>query len=236
MIDRSTNIQSALRSRQRGVLLNPFRFGPSVPTDPYFSNVVSLLHFDSAFPDVKGKTWTVTDIATTSTSVKKFGVASGYFNGGYIASAPSSDWAFGTGDFTVELWLYPGAMPTGYYFSPIGNRSSGTGWCFFFRPSGNLQFSNGGASAISSSTISTSTWYHAAYSRQGSAGRLFINGVKVAEVVDTVDSSSTNSVCIGRNGTPTDVWLGYIDDSRVTKGIARYTADFTPPAAAFPNS
>lgn len=235
MIDRSTDIKAALRSRQRGFLLNPFRFGGG-GGDPYFSNVVSLLHFDSAFPDVKGKTWTPTGSATTSTAVKKFGVASGYFNGGYIASASSSDWAFGTGDFTVELWLYPGTVPTGAYFSPIGNWAASVGWCFFMRTDSKIQFSNGSTFVLSSSTISSSNWYHIAYSRQGTTGRLFIEGAKVGEITDNVNLTSTNAVCIGRNGAASDLWLGYIDEVRVTKGVARYTANFTPPTAPFPNS
>jgi hypothetical protein len=73
-------------------------------------------------------------------------------------------------------------------------------------------------------------WYHLAYSRSSGTGRLFINGILVASASDSTNYTST-SFTVG--GISTQYFNGYIQDLRVTRGVARYTATFTPPTAAF---
>ncbi|MBK6587935.1 MAG: LamG domain-containing protein [Acidobacteria bacterium] len=91
-------------------------------------------------------------------------------------------------------------------------------------------------SLVSGSNLSANTWYHLAATRQGSTYRLFVDGTQVATTTSSITiHDNANSLYIGTStdGSTSPV-NGYIDDLRITKGVARYTANFTPPAAAFP--
>jgi len=85
-------------------------------------------------------------------------------------------------------------------------------------------------------TIAVDTWYHVAASREGTSLRVFIDGVLV--------NTSTNSnnmnfgrLRVGSNGSNTGEWFhGWMDELRITKGVARYTANFTAPTAPFPDA
>lgn len=206
-------------------------------TDPYWSNVVSLLHMDSAWPDATGRVWTPFSSPSISTATKKFGTGSGFFNNGPRIEAPtSSDWAFGTGDFTAECWLSATSMPTGTFFCPMGNWVSNIGGCFFLRPSGVITWRSDALAATSATgVISVNTWHHVAYSRSAGTGRVFVDGAIVATISDSANMTSTNGWTIGRNRVSGDNWRGYVDEVRITKGVARYTSAFTPPNDAFPN-
>ena len=85
--------------------------------------------------------------------------------------------------------------------------------------------------------ITANTWYHVAVSRQGTALRMFVNGALVGSSSNTANMSSSGALFIGRiNATyPAYDWDGYIDELRITKGLARYTSAFTPPATPFGN-
>jgi hypothetical protein len=87
-------------------------------------------------------------------------------------------------------------------------------------------------------TLLTNTWQHIAYTRTGGTGRLFVGGVLAGSWADTTNYVGTVNR-LGQTSASNAVdnrLSGYIDDLRITKGVARYTAGFTPPTAAFPNS
>lgn len=203
--------------------------------DSDWNSVVALLHLNSDFTDETGKSWTSSGSPSINNTTYKFGGGSGFFNAGpYIEGPISTDWAFGTGDFTVECWVYATSMPTGFYYSPMGNWVSNTGGCFFLRPSGVMSWHSAGSAYASASGVFTiNAWHHIAYSRQSGVGRLFVDGVQVASAADTVDFTWTQAFRIGNNRTTTDQWRGYVDEVRITKGVARYTAAFTPPSQEF---
>jgi len=212
-------------------------------TDPYWSNVVSLLHFNGAnnsttFTDQKGKTWSPLGSPVIKTDQSLFGGSSGYFIAAAIESSASSDWAFGTGDFTVELWVRANDLGTGgFYDSPIGNWSSSDGWCFFIRPDGTLQFTVNTAAVVSSSgAISANVGVRIAASRIGSTLRLFIDGSMVASVSDTTNLARTDSIRIGGNRAGSnDDHEGYIDELRITKGVGRYSGSYVLAVDQFPD-
>ena len=87
----------------------------------------------------------------------------------------------------------------------------------------------------SSSSVPIDTWTHLAASRGGGTVRLFIDGVVVSSGVLPVNLSDAATLIGYRNASYNGYLNGYIDDLRITKGVARYTANFTPPTAAFPN-
>lgn len=221
--------------------------GGGTPTDPYWANVVSLLHFDGAdgsttFTDQTGKTWTANDNAQIDTAQYKFGGASGLFDGSgdYIGASASSDWAFGTGDFTVELFArFYSHTKT---MTLAGNYVSGGvhGWSFQRRSDTNtIRFGYGDTALIDVSwTPTDGVWYHLAVCRAGTSLRIFVDGTQIGSTVTNgTDISNTSGLNIGRlAGLGIQYFNGHVDEARITKGVARYTANFTPPSAPFPDS
>lgn len=251
MIDRSTDINAALRSRsaarqhQRGYLLNPYRFGP--PGDPYFANVVALLHGNGADTSTtiiddsaSGKTYTANGNAQIDTAQSKFGGASMLFDGtgDYISTPHHADHEFGTGDFTVECWVRFNSLAGGPCM--ISNyQSAADGWSLFTDGSAKLVFNctGDGVDAQGVTTLTTGVWYHVAASRTGSTLKLFLDGVEEDSVTNSALITCTVPMTIGRLGSFAGLYLnGWIDDVRITKGVGRYTAGFTPPAVEFPDS
>lgn len=253
MIDRSTDITAALRSRQRGFLLNPFRFGGSGGGgDPHYSNVSLLLHMDGAdgsttFTDSSPTPKTVTSYADAqiSTTQSKFGGSSLRLDGtdGYLSIPSDAGFAFGTGDFTVEFWVnldvnnvYQMMFYTGpYNTSQLAVRVSDTGKLQTFI--GNGTDSYGVVSGAT--TVTTSDWHHIAVASASGVIKSFLDGVQQSSKANATSITSTTAAYIGAqvvSGSPAGFPAGYIDEMRVTKGVARYTADFTPPTAPFPNA
>jgi len=160
-----------------------------------------------------------------------------YFNGSsYINAATNTATAFGTGDFTIELWVYPTAYPatagTIYDTRPAGTGSASG------RNLINLS-STGVPSYVSTVTTSggtcpLATWTHIAVARQGTSTKMFVDGVQVGTTL--ADSTSyavgANRPIIGTDGnSPLSAgysFIGYISNLRVIKGKALYTAPFTP--------
>jgi hypothetical protein len=89
---------------------------------------------------------------------------------------------------------------------------------------------NGANDVMGSTTIQNNVWYHVAWVRNSSNFRVYLNGVSEASVTSSTDYTSTQ-FSIGQRIGGTTSFTGYIDDLRITKGVARYTANFTPPAA-----
>ena len=109
--------------------------------------------------------------------------------------------------------------------------------CVFFADSSASQ------TITSTGSISTNTWTHIAFTKQGTSIRLFINGsldttTTLSMSGGTIVGRSNQQINIGADSnsttSPTRRIVGYIDDLRITKGIARYTSTFTPPASASP--
>ena len=186
--------------------------------------------------------------AQISTTQSKFGGSSMYFDGNgdylYVAPAQNLPFLFGSGDFTVEGWIYPsGVSGTQYIASLWGivGQSDTTYSSWILRTNAaNLEFVLQSGSTTTSITgsgsgLTTNTWQHVAATRFGNTVRLFINGT---QVVSSSYSSTLNSPAsafvVGLQLSNNNTFTGYINDLRVTKGIARYTANFTAPTVAFP--
>lgn len=210
--------------------------------DPYWGNVVSLLHFDGAdgsttFTDQTGKAWTATG-ATLSTAIAKYGSASGNFNSAarYI-DATSGDFTFGTGDFTIELWLYRGGQTAGQILFDLRPASTSGLYPTIYLSSSTVRYYTNGADRISGGTAASSTWVHIALARSSSVTRLFVGGVQVGGDYSDANNYIGTRARVGNGGdNPISQPPGHIDELRITKGVARYTSNFTPPTAAFPNS
>jgi hypothetical protein len=227
---------------------------PVVGGDPDFADVSLLLHLDgtngsTTFTDTSSspKTLTAVGSAQISTAEAKAGfgqslllnTANDYAN--YLTTPDNVGFQFGTGAFTMEAWIYLISKPKNVAaVIATGTASFGAGSYYFVVDGSNkLQFGGNGVSPlVSASTISTGQWYHVAASRSGTTTRIFIDGtLEDTEASDTTSYNySTNNLLIGRNGwdsSSNQGFHGYIDEVRITKGVARYTATFTAPTAPF---
>lgn len=190
----------------------------------------------------------VSPLANVTTPI----TGSAYFDGtgDYLAVAANNAFDFGTGDFCVESWVYLTADRTSYQMVASIAWGSGQGLQLRYGDNGfgrKLQVNVRGDTAASVwSTAATqaahrNTWVHLAFTRSSGVCRLFVNGV-VQNVNNGVnpgtypftsftDTSNVtgNTVFHAGTGSGTATLLGYLDDLRVTKGVARYTANFTPP-------
>ncbi len=220
--------------------------GGGGPTDPYWSYVKLLLTCDgtsggTSFPDASptGKTVTAYGNAITSSTAPKFGTASLYCggDGGYLATPDSTDWNT-DGDFTWELHFNL-AVTSAQFIA--GQRIDGSNYTMFQVTNGKLHFASGRSvgtivDMASTTVLSTGVWYHGAVARSGDTYRLFLDGAMEASGVSaTTPSDMTAAFVLGAQVFDTSKYLsGYEDNIRVTKGVARYTGAFAPPAAAFP--
>ena len=256
MISRSINIRAALRSRQRGFLLNPYRFGASGETDPFFANVSLLLHCNgadgsTAFPDssLSHKTVTANGDAAVSTARSKFGGASALFSGGGFLgiAAHSSLYPALDSDFTVEASIYIPATSFGATRTIAGMTSTVAGyntWSLDIQADRSLVFQMYDGSVrygmTSANSVSGDSWLHVAGVKYGTSLSVFLNGSKGATVGTLAGNpvGPNGRLAVGRVGEYSggQYMIGNVDEFRITQGVARYTADFTPPAAPFPNS
>ena len=181
--------------------------------------------------------------AAVSTSVKKYGAASIAFDGtgDYLLLQGGPNFTFGTGDFTIEMWIYvvSGLSADIVYYDGRPTSTNGLYNIIYTNSTGKLIYNTNSADRITgTTTLSTGTWYHIAVCRSGTSTKLFLSGAQEGSTY--TDSNSyivgANRPVIGGNGyTLGNAPLnGYIDDLRITK-YARYTTTFTVPDQAFPN-
>lgn len=208
-----------------------------------------LLHMDGSdngttFTEVKGHSVAVTG-AVTKTGTKIFGTASGLFaTGNKVVVSPGSTGEFLTdADWTIEFWVNsPAQSSQGYPFA-IGGADC-TAYLNDTSGSLGLYLQHLGGSATTTATIiQRNTWTHIAIARQGSATRIFVDGVLDGTGTYTAGTPANSDPILelGYNGNPGNFgnslahYKGYLDDFRFTNGVALYTANFTPPSAAFPD-
>ena len=258
-----TNVTSGSTNTITGLSLSSNKWDVSVveewdaaTLDQYYNSSSLLCHFDSLNPagrfiDNSRNNFAITSSggAGLSTSQYKFGGASAYFDGSgdYLTTPLSSNLQFGTGDFTIECWNYMiariNSFPT--IFSNYNSYTVGALSLFAGHGSGtttSYQVAINGAAfpTIQGGTIEYNTWVHLAVVRNSGTIKLYVNGTSVGTPYSTaVTLNGVGSLFyIGTTGD--NIAAGYInsyiDELRITKGVARYTANFTPQNSPFPNS
>jgi hypothetical protein len=231
-----------------GSAITPASGGPTQPPTN-ITNTSLLLNFTNAgIIDNTGKNNLETvGNAQIDTAVKKYGTGSLEFdgNGDFLSIFATAELQLtNTSAFTIEFWVYATTLPSiggSAFIIRAYNMSSpfqGYGIAFGGNASNtNLQLWNGTAWA-DIGTVSTTTWTHVAvtYEGSGSTLRYFINGTQqgsATTVPSSINWTGTQFILGARNS---DFYFnGYIDDLRITKGVARYTANFTAPTKAFPD-
>lgn len=181
--------------------------------------------------DVSNNGLPITQVNTPiiDTTIKKYGASSIYFNGAPRLDIPDNPVLnFGTGDFTIELWAYTTTTTASQTF--LAKWNGGVGYGILLYPTLRFMDNTGASIAADAASWVTSTWTHIAVCRIGGIATLYKNGVSVASGADTRDYSSTSVLCIGSLDQSNNYRVtGYIDDLRITKGVARYVSNFTPP-------
>jgi len=182
--------------------------------------------------------------AANTRAQQKIGDSSIVFDGtgDYLTVPAGSDFAFGTGDFTVEGWVRFNNTGEGDYYQGIFGNVTGTGggyagnWGARMDPdSTNLIAWYYGANTSDKYDFtwepSENQWYHVAFSREGTDLKCFIDGTQIGSTeTDSTSYVSTVDTCVGSYVDASDAngnLNGYMDEVRISKGIARYTANFT---------
>lgn len=179
-----------------------------------------------SYPDVFAAAASTTN-ATVSTSGSGSIVFDG--SGDYVRYPTSTNYAFGTGDFTVEAFIYRSNLDGMIVDARSGALSQTWG---FYLSGANLAWIDGSGNPSTSTTVAGSTWTHVAACRSGTTFKLFINGVAGYTGTDTINYTTTSPLLVGINANlSSNPFSGYISNVRITKGTAVYTSDFTPPTA-----
>jgi hypothetical protein len=220
-----------------------------VAGDTYYNSCSLLLHCNGAngsttFTDnsPSPKTVTSNNGAAISTVQSKFGGASGFFDGtnDYVSIPNNNQFKFSSGTFTVELWAYFSSVAAEQTL--VGTYQNSTTGLLIELYLGKIcvLFSGDGPDITGTTTILTNTWYHVAVSGTAGSYKMFINGTQEGSTYTGATSlASTGALYLGTlvsNGVFYTYFNGYIDELRITTGIARYTGNFTPQTSAFPNN
>lgn len=224
----------------KGTALYTTSFTPTTSPVTSVTNTVLLLNSTNAkIVDATAKNSVETvGNSQINTSIKKYGTGSMYFDGtgDWLAIPYSDNLVFGTGNFTIEYWCYP-TLVTSSTRRHISMEETNNSLCI--RQNGSVIqvfFRFGTTTVVAASAavnFTLNTWQHIALVRSGSSFVLYKNGVSVISLTNTGSISPTSNLLTVSGGDP-EGYTGYIDDVRITKGIARYTANFTPPTRALP--
>jgi len=214
--------------------------------DPSYSSLTLLLPMNgangsTAFTDYSplASTITVNGNAQISTAQSKWGGASGLFDG-------TTDWVyspvgtgdFAAGDFTLEGWFNWSSLTNGGLFHVYPGTPANTldGVAVGYDGT-SLQIYSGTTSYTRAYTPTVGVWYHVALVRTTSNTlTLYVNGVAQGASIGNSTTFGGNGVNVGLYYGSGFTFNGYIDDFRVTKGVARYTSNFTPPTGPFPTN
>jgi len=219
------------------------------PTSPLtaITNTQLLLNFTNAgiFDQTAKNVLETVGDAKVSTAQYKYGNGSMYFDGtgDYITIPDSQLFNFGSGNFTIEMWIYLNTFVDGKAILTKGWNAINAPFLIYTDAVQNkVKFyssSNGSTWDIANglaivNSPSTGQWYHIAVTRSGNTIRTFANGTETANVSSSAALySTTQPITIGGSSGGANYINGYIDDLRITRGYARYTSNFTAPTSAF---
>jgi hypothetical protein len=221
--------------------------------DAYYPQVAALLHFDGTNGSTtitdnskNNLTVTATNGAAISTAQSKFGGASALFDGtnDYLTTNTNANLALESENFTIEGWFYFIDGVNNSLRPVLGNYSAYSSNSIYFGKhnayGGKMSlwlgnYSSNAALLADPTALTNNQWIHFAIVRNGSNWTMYRDGVSVATATYSGVTSTTNFFYIGTSGDGY-YFQGYIDELRITKGIARYTGNFTPSTTAFSNT
>ncbi len=212
---------------------------------------VALLHFNGAngsttYVDESGKSWSAT-LCSISTSQSKFGGSSGSFSTGLISASDSADWRLDGGSnsnkWTVDFWIRfssdPGTAVQGF----LQQRQDDNNFWAMRIQNNLLDFlvRSGGVNIVNITNAwnpAATTWYHIAYVKNGTSGyMMFVDGTQIGTTqtdTDVIpDFSGTLVVADQFFSSTHSYFAGNMQELRISKGIARWTSNFTVPTKPY---
>jgi len=211
--------------------------------------ILTAVLFSSFTVNTMGATKTVTanGNAQIVTAQSKFGGASGLFDGSgdYLSTPDSVDWYFGTGDFTIDFWVRFNALPTSGTDVRISGQNVGAyndWWLAMWNNGGTYTWkfatytlpTNNPIAIPQATTMSVNTWYHVALVRSGNTWYWFQNGNLLGTGASNTNPMNDYSALLTIGGRSDGHYLnGWIDEFRISKGVARWTTTFTPPSSQY---
>lgn len=208
-----------------------------------------MLHMNSDFSDSSGlgHVPTIGNGASIDTVIKKFGAGSGKFVGAsvqYVSYPDSADWAFGANNFTIDTWVrfnsftnvdpliaHQGVDNNNYWVFQVRGASFGLRFYNFVGGVAQHDFNQGSATGWN-----TGQQYHVALVRNGNVWNLYRDGISVANMTNSTamtDFASPLYLATFFDLNPFNLLDGNLDEFRISKGIARWTSNFTPPTSEY---
>ena len=233
----SSTLLTATAATTNRTAVRTINWSITVANDPYFEyNTLLIPGASTTFvDDASTNNFAVTingDTKPNSMNPYSPGYYSNYFDGtgDYLVTPTNSAFTFGTGDLTLECWIYQTATSVSTYRVIFSDNVYGdAGGYSLYTYNNALNLWKGGSEVIApAGTFALNSWTHVAWTRSGSSNRLFINGTQVgATTTDATNYTSTASY-IGASKLGTFAFAGYISNARIVKGTAVYTSNFTP--------
>lgn len=200
---------------------------------------VLLLHCDGE-STISGKTITFVGTAQLDTAQKKFGASSLLLDGNSdsLTIPDSNDWYFAAGDFTIDFWIRFNSVSTASLLGSYGDMNKRSFVIYYVSNTLHFAYSTNGSNNTDTSfawTPSANTWYHIAAVRNGADFKMFVDGTQVGSTLNISTNSIYNTselLYIGEEGGGT-FFNGWMDEIRISKGTARWTANFDVPTSEY---
>ncbi len=232
----SNSYVSGLRATSTAVYTGAFTIPTAPPTAITGTKLLLNMNNGKAIDGTAKNNLTLRGNVKLSSTQSKFGGTSlffdGTFAGDYVTAPDNSYYAMGTGNFTIECWIYPtGAAAYSMIFE---QGSTVSDISFGLKPTTLQPYLYAGGFVINgSSNAQLNVWQHIALVRNSGTITIYLNGISIGST-STVYNYTSQKFMIGATTALTNFIKGYIDDFRISK-TARYTSNFTPPSEPFPN-
>lgn len=203
----------------------------NISNTAFLGNMSNFGIYDSSM-DINFETFGNTKLSTV---IKKYNSSSMYFDGTgdyLVGYSPTINlYALGTGNFTIETWFYVASTTNQCFVDFRTSTTAADGFFFGLASNGYIQVYANANIIYTAVSLSINTWYHVALVRSAGTMAVYINGTSVATTANS--TNFTNGIYrVGSSIDAAQNLNGYLDDLRITKGIARYTSNFTAPTTA----
>jgi hypothetical protein len=182
-----------------------------------------------SYPDIYAGAASTTGSPTVSTSGSGSFALNGSSNFKYAAQTP---FAFGTGDFTIETWVYLSVINSFYTLFDFRYASNGA-FPYIYKGTDNRlgYYVNSSERITGTTALATGSWYHVVVCRSGTSTKMYLNGTQEGSTyTDTTDYSvGSPGPTMFAEGNGNYSWNGYVSNVRFVKGVCVYTGNFTPP-------
>lgn len=200
-----------------------------------------LLHMDdTGLTDEMSNPITLHGDAVRSNTRSKFGGYSGYFDGtgDHLTLPYTADFILGNNDWTLDAWFNSNSFAGQQGIVSKDTWGTSFDWCIAITNTTTITLAtNKGTQTliVTVPTMSTDVWYHVAIVRYSGTNTIYLNGIDYGSNAMSITNISQTQITVGclSWNNPNDFFNGYIDELRISKGIARWIENFTPPIGPY---